>query len=116
MSGAGVVMSRDYVSITDIILRTRGEVDWMISALQAARDQVFPQAQKYDVIMRSCGDKKIPVIKEIRTLTGLGLKEAKDVAEAGHSMVITGLDEASAGRAMRALQTVGADVFLAPAP
>ena len=57
---------------------------------------------EFSVSLTSVGDKKINVIKEVRAVTGLGLKEAKDLVEAAPSMVKEGLPEAEANRGARA--------------
>jgi len=80
----------------------------------AAPDQAEEEEKtSFDVILKSFGDKKIQVIKEIRALTALGLKEAKDLVESAPKPVKQGVskDEAEAVRAQ--LETVGAVVEIA---
>lgn len=67
---------------------------------------------EFDVVLEATGDKKILVIKEIRALTELGLKEAKDFAEAAPGTVLKGADRATAEQAKRALEKAGATVTL----
>lgn len=68
----------------------------------------------FSVRLLETGDKKINVIKEIRSITGLGLKEAKDISEAFPCDIATGMSEAAANAAQRALVEAGARVQLLP--
>ena len=63
-----------------------------------------------DVILDSVGDKKIQVIKEVRALTNLGLKEAKDLVEAAPKVVLEKVARDVAAKAKEALEAVGASV------
>jgi large subunit ribosomal protein L7/L12 len=67
----------------------------------------------FDVILTSGGEKKIQVIKEVRALTNLGLKEAKDLVEAAPKPVLEGVDKATADAAKAQLEGAGASVDLA---
>ncbi|MHC4622467.1 MAG: 50S ribosomal protein L7/L12 [Planctomycetota bacterium] len=67
----------------------------------------------FDVILKEFGDKKIQVIKEVRALTGLGLKEAKDLVEGAPKPVKQGLSKEDAEAARSQLEAVGAVVELA---
>ena len=65
---------------------------------------------EFSVSLTSVGDKKINVIKEVRAVTGLGLKEAKDLVEAAPSMVKEGVPEAEANEIKAKLEEAGASV------
>ena len=67
---------------------------------------------EFDVILKSAGAQKINVIKEVRAITGLGLKEAKDLVEAGGKAVKEGVDKAEAEDIKAKLEAAGADVEL----
>ncbi len=67
----------------------------------------------FDVILKSFGDKKIQVIKEVRTLTGLGLKEAKELVDGAPKPVKEGLSKEDAEAAKKQLEEAGAVVELA---
>ncbi|MFV0473777.1 MAG: 50S ribosomal protein L7/L12 [Pikeienuella sp.] len=67
---------------------------------------------EFDVILKSAGDKKINVIKEVRAITGLGLKEAKDLVEAGGKTVKEGASKAEAEEIKKKLEEAGAEVEL----
>ena len=75
----------------------------------AAADDAAEQDQ-FDVILEAAGDKKINVIKEVRALTSLGLKEAKDLVEAAPKPVLEGVDKAAAEKAKETLEGAGASV------
>jgi large subunit ribosomal protein L7/L12 len=65
---------------------------------------------EFDVILEAAGDKKINVIKEVRALTNLGLKEAKDLVEAAPKEILEKVDKATADKAKEALEGAGATV------
>jgi large subunit ribosomal protein L7/L12 len=65
---------------------------------------------EFDVILKSFGDKKINVIKEVRGITGLGLKEAKDLVEAGGKAVKEGVSKEEAETLKKQLEEAGAEV------
>ena len=67
---------------------------------------------EFDVILKSFGDKKINVIKEVRGVTGLGLKEAKDLVEAGGKAVKEGVSKEEAEAIKKQLEEAGAEVEL----
>ena len=67
---------------------------------------------EFDVVLKSAGANKIAVIKEVRGLTGLGLKEAKDLVEAG-GKIKEGVSKAEAEDVQKKLQEAGAEVELA---
>ena len=67
---------------------------------------------EFDVILVAAGDKKINVIKEVRAITGLGLKEAKDLVEAGGKAVKEGAPKAEAEEIKKKLEDAGAQVEL----
>jgi len=65
---------------------------------------------EFDVILVSAGATKIAVIKEVRAITGLGLKEAKDLVDAGGKAVKEGVDQAEADEIKGKLEAAGAEV------
>jgi len=67
---------------------------------------------EFDVILKSAGDKKINVIKEVRGITGLGLKEAKELVEAGGKAVKEGATKEEAEEIKGKLEAAGAEVEL----
>ena len=67
---------------------------------------------EFDVILKAAGAQKINVIKEVRAITGLGLKEAKELVEAGGKPVKEGVDKAEAEEIKGKLEAAGAEVEL----
>jgi large subunit ribosomal protein L7/L12 len=74
---------------------------------EAAEEQ-----DEFDVVLEAAGDKKIHVIKEVRALTSLGLKEAKELVEAAPKAILEKVDKAAAEKAKEALEGAGATVTL----
>ena len=73
-----------------------------------------PEEEKteFDVVLEKAGDKKIGVIKEVRTLTSLGLKEAKDLVDSAPKAVLEGVNKETAEKAKAQLEGAGATVTL----
>ena len=65
---------------------------------------------EFDVILEAAGENKIPVIKEVRTLTSLGLKESKDLVEAAPKAVLEKVNKEAAEKAKAVLEAAGATV------
>ena len=76
-------------------------------APEAAEEQ-----DEFDVVLEAAGDKKIAVIKEVRALTSLGLKEAKDLVDGAPKPVLEKVDKAAADKAKEQLEGAGATVEL----
>ena len=70
------------------------------------------ESSEVDVILDSAGDKKIQVIKEVRALTSLGLKEAKDLVEAAPKVVLEKVTRDAAAKAKETLEAAGAAVSI----
>ena len=79
------------------------------AASDAGVDAVAEKSE-FDVILTAVGDKKINVIKEVRTITGLGLKEAKDLVEAAPKPVKEGASKDEADEIKKKLEEAGASV------
>jgi len=75
----------------------------------AAAEEAEEQ-DEFDVILEAAGDKKIQVIKEVRSLTSLGLKEAKDLVDGAPKTVLEKVNKESADKAKAALEGAGATV------
>jgi large subunit ribosomal protein L7/L12 len=76
----------------------------------AAVAEVAEEQDEFDVILEAAGDKKIQVIKEVRTLTSLGLKEAKDLVDGTPATVLEKTNKETAEKAKAALEGAGATV------
>ena len=77
----------------------------------AAADEAAEQ-DEFDVVLEAAGDKKINVIKEVRALTSLGLKEAKELVEAAPKAVLEKVNKETAEKAKETLEGAGATVTL----
>ncbi len=73
-------------------------------------EDTVEEQDEFDVILIAAGDKKIQVIKEVRSLTSLGLKEAKSVVDDAPGAVLEAVDKETAEKAKAALEGVGAKV------
>ena len=78
----------------------------------AAAEEEVEEKDSFDVVLEAIGDKKIQVIKEVRALTSLGLKEAKDLVDGAPKPVLEKVDKDSADKAKAALEGAGATVEL----
>lgn len=85
----------------------------MMAGPAVAAAEQKEEKTSFTVVLKSAGDKKIQVIKEVRAITGLGLKEAKDLVEGAPKPVKEGLSKADADAAKAKLEAVGAVVELA---
>ena len=70
------------------------------------------EQDEFDVVLEAAGDKKIQVIKEVRALTGLGLKEAKDLVDGAPKAVLEKVNKETAEKAKAQLEGAGASVTL----
>ena len=95
------------------------EEKWGVSAAAAVAVAAAPAAAaapaveektEFTVVLKASGDKKINVIKEVRAITGLGLKEAKDLVEAGGKVVKDGVNKDEAAKLKKQLEDQGASV------
>ena len=77
------------------------------AAVEEAEEQ-----SEFDVVLTGAGEKKIQVIKEVRSLTSLGLKEAKDLVDGAPKPVLEKVDKATADKAKDQLEAAGASVEL----
>jgi large subunit ribosomal protein L7/L12 len=80
------------------------------AAAGAAPAAVAEEKTEFDVVLLTAGDKKIQVIKEVRAITGLGLKEAKDLVEGAPKPVKEGVSKEDAAKMKTQLEAAGAQV------
>ncbi|MFC1503829.1 50S ribosomal protein L7/L12 [Spirochaetota bacterium] len=78
----------------------------------AAGEAVEEEKTSFNVVLVAAGDKKIPVIKTVREITGLGLKEAKDLVDAGNKPIKEGASKDEAEEIKKKLEEAGASVEL----
>jgi len=82
------------------------------AAAPAAGGEVAAEKDEFDVVLTAAGDKKINVIKEVRGITGLGLKESKDMVEGAPKVVKEACSKAEAEELKAKLEAAGASVEL----
>jgi large subunit ribosomal protein L7/L12 len=75
-----------------------------------AAEPEVEEKSEFDVVLEAAGEKKIQVIKEVRALTSLGLKEAKDLVDGAPKAVLEGVNKEAADKAVAALEGAGATV------
>ena len=75
-------------------------------------DEEEEEQDSFDVVLTGAGDKKIQVIKEVRALTNLGLKDAKDLVDGAPNAVLEGASKEDAEKAKEALEAAGASIEL----
>jgi large subunit ribosomal protein L7/L12 len=80
------------------------------AAAAGGGEDAASEQDSFDVVLEAAGDKKINVIKEVRALTSLGLKEAKDLVEAAPKPILEGVNKEQADKAKEALEGAGATV------
>ena len=83
-----------------------------VAAAGGAAAEAVEEKTEFDVVLTAAGDKKINVIKEVRAITGLGLKEAKDLVESAPKAVKEAVDKAEAEELKGKLEAAGASVEL----
>lgn len=75
-----------------------------------AAGEAAEEKSEFDVVLESAGDKKIAVIKEVRALTSLGLKEAKDLVDSAPKALLEGVSKEDAEKAKEQLEAAGATI------
>ncbi|HAP92777.1 MAG TPA: 50S ribosomal protein L7/L12, partial [Gammaproteobacteria bacterium] len=108
------------MSVMDVVeLVSAMEEKFGVSAAAAAAPAAAADAggaveeqSEFDVVLTSFGEKKVAVIKAVRGITGLGLKEAKDMVEAAPAPIKEGVDKAEAEDVKKQLEEAGASVEL----
>ena len=81
-----------------------------VAAPAAGGESAAEEKTEFDVILAAIGDKKIQVIKEVRTITGLGLKDAKDLVEAAPKAIKEGVKKEEAEEIQKKIEEVGGTV------
>lgn len=77
-----------------------------------AAGEAAEEKSEFDVVLEAAGDKKIAVIKEVRALTSLGLKEAKDLVDSAPKALLEGVSKEDAEKAKEQLEAAGATITL----
>ena len=101
------------MSVLDLVeLKKKIEDEWGITAAAPSGDGAAAEEEKtsFDVVLQGAGDKKIQVIKVVRAITGLGLKEAKDLVDGAPNAVKEGIAQDEADSIKAQLEEAGASV------
>lgn len=104
------------IEVSELVKKFEEKFDVSAAAPMAVAvggDQAAPEEEEkteFDVILKEIGSEKIKVIKEVRALTGLGLKEAKAVVDGAPGPIREGIDKEEAEKSKAALEAVGATV------
>ncbi|MBE3135351.1 MAG: 50S ribosomal protein L7/L12 [Acidobacteria bacterium] len=111
--GLSVLQARDLGDYLEEVhgIKAAAPAAGMMMAMPAAAEAA-PEKDTFDVILTVVGEKKIPVIKVVREITSLGLKEAKDLVEGAPKAVREGVTKEEAEQLKKKLEEVGASVEL----
>ena len=114
IGGMTVLELSDLIKMVETKFDVKAAVPVAVAAAPAAGAGAAPAEEQtqFDVILKSCGEKKINVIKVVRTITGLGLKEAKDLVEGAPKPVKEAVSKDEAEKMKKELEENGAQVEL----
>ena len=110
LSGLSVLEIADLVKMLEDKWGVSAAAPVAVAAAGAAGAAPAEEKTEFDVILAEVGANKIAVIKEVRTITGLGLKDAKDLVEGAPKPVKQGVDKDEAAKIKEALEKAGAKV------
>ena len=110
LSGLTVLEAAELVKALETKWGVSAAAAAVAAAPAAAAAAAVEEQTEFTVILVSGGDKKINAIKEVRAITGLGLKEAKDLVEAGNKAVKEGVSKEDAAKLKKQLEDAGAKV------
>ena len=100
----------DFVKKFEEVFEVSAAAPVAAAAAPAAAAEAAEEKDEFDVILEAAGDQKIQVIKEVRALTNLGLKEAKDLVEGAPKTVKESVNKEEAGKIKKVLEEAGATV------
>ena len=112
LSGLTVLEAADLAKMLEEKWGVSAAAAVAVAAGPAAAAAVVEEKTEFTVMLTAIGDKKIEVIKEVRALTGLGLKEAKDLVESAPKAVKDGINKDEAEKVKAQLEKAGAKVEL----
>jgi large subunit ribosomal protein L7/L12 len=110
LSGLTVLEAADLAKMLEEKWGVSAAAAVAVAAGPAAAAAAVEEKTEFTVVLAAIGDKKIEVIKEVRALTGLGLKEAKDLVEGAPKAVKEGVNKEEAEKIKATLEKVGAKV------
>lgn len=110
LSGLTVLQAADLSKMLEEKWGVSAAAPVAVAAAAAAPAEVAEEQTEFDVILAAFGEKKINVIKEVRAITGLGLKEAKDLVEGAPKPIKEGVSKDEAGKLKEQLEAAGATI------
>ena len=110
LEGLTLLEAADLVKVLEEKFGVSAAAPVAAAAPAAAAGEAAEEQTEFTVVLKSFGDKKINVIKEVRGLTGLGLKEAKDLVEGAPKNLKEGVSKEEANKIKEALEKAGASV------
>ena len=112
LEGANMIEISELINEIEEKFGVTAAVPVAVATPSAVADDAGEAKSEYDVVLTSVGQQKINVIKIVRSITDLGLKEAKDLVDSAPKAVKEGLSEADANEIKAQLEEVGAEVDL----
>ena len=112
LEGANMIEISELINEIEEKFGVTAAVPVAVATPSAVADDAGEAKSEYDVVLTSVGQQKINVIKIVRSITDLGLKEAKDLVDSAQKAVKEGLSEADANEIKAQLEEVGAEVDL----
>jgi large subunit ribosomal protein L7/L12 len=109
-AGLTLVELNDFVKAFEEKFEVTAAAPVAVAGAGGGAAEEVEEKDSFDVILEAAGDKKIQVIKEVRTLTSLGLKEAKDLVDGAPKPVLEKVNKETADKAKEALEGAGASV------
>ncbi|NBW81156.1 50S ribosomal protein L7/L12 [bacterium] len=110
IKGLTLIQAAELVKELEEIFGVSAAAPVAVAAVAGAAAPAAEAQTEFEVILKAGGDKKLDVIKEVRALTGLGLKEAKDLVEGAPKSLKTGVSKAEAEDIKKKLTAAGATV------
>jgi len=110
IKGLTLIQAAELVKELEEIFGVSAAAPVAVAAVAGAAAPAAEAQTEFEVILKAGGDKKLDVIKEVRALTGLGLKEAKDLVEGAPKTLKTGVSKAEAEDIKKKLTAAGATV------
>lgn len=111
VGGLTVLELADLIKVLEEKFGVEAAAPMAMAAMPVAAAEAADEGpSSYNVILKEIGSQKIPVIKEVRAITGLGLKEAKGVVDSAPKAIKEGVDEEEADKIRQALEAIGATV------
>jgi len=112
LSSLTVIQAADLVKKLEDAWGVTAAAPVAVAAVAAAAGEAVQEKTDFEVILSSAGDKKIEVIKEVRAITALGLKEAKDLVDGAPKSIKSGLKKDEAEKIKAQLEAAGAKIEL----